>query len=50
MSDDEESWFHNYYRCDDCGEAWEDEWSCVCNDRCGTCNKEIEPYKSEDLT
>lgn len=38
----------NHYQCP-CGEEWEDSWSCMCNDRCPSCNKEIEPYASEDL-
>ncbi|HHV49175.1 MAG TPA: hypothetical protein GXX56_09500 [Rhodocyclaceae bacterium] len=37
----------NYYRCP-CGEAWEDEWESACNDKCPRCNKEIEPYISDD--
>lgn len=40
--------FLNHYR--HCGEEWSEEWSCMCNDRCPVCNKEIEPYESEDLT
>jgi hypothetical protein len=48
MTTDEELWFRNYYRCD-CGEEWEDEWSCTCNDRCPACRTETEPYNSEDL-
>ncbi|HEX3861275.1 MAG TPA: hypothetical protein VHY35_06235 [Stellaceae bacterium] len=49
MSDDEEPRFRNHYHCDDCDEEWDDEWSCMCNDKCPSCNKEIEPYKSDDL-
>jgi hypothetical protein len=29
-----------------CRQEWEDEWSCMCNDRCPVCNREIEPYAS----
>lgn len=36
----------NYYKCP-CGEEWQDNWTCACNDRCPKCNKEIEPYASE---
>lgn len=36
----------NHYECD-CGYTWQDEWSCMCNDRCPECNKEIEPYQSD---
>ena len=44
--------YRNFYHCDaeDCDNpAWEDEWSCMCNDKCPSCNAEIEPYKSKDL-
>lgn len=37
----------NYYLCP-CGEAWDDQHDTCCNDRCGACNKEIEPYISDD--
>ena len=37
----------NHYLCP-CGTEWEDVWSCGCNDRCPNCNKEIEPYASDD--
>lgn len=37
----------NFYRCP-CGEEWEDSSDCSCNDRCPVCNKEIEPYKTEE--
>lgn len=37
--------WENHYRCD-CGEEWTDEWSCQCNDRCSSCNSEIEPHQS----
>lgn len=39
--------WRNYYLCP-CGNEWEDEWDASCNDKCGTCNKEIEPYISDD--
>lgn len=41
--------FLNHYRCP-CGAEWSDEWSCMCNDLCPVCDKEIEPYDSEDLS
>ncbi len=41
-------WFRNYYR--HCGQEWQDEHDCMCNDKCPVCNKEIEPYTSDDLT
>jgi hypothetical protein len=43
------TWFRNSYRCDQCGEGWEDEWDCACNDRCPKCNAEIEPFESEEI-
>ena len=42
--------YRNFYRCPDDGTEWQDEWSCMCDDRCPVCNAEIEPYESEDLT
>lgn len=42
----EDRQFVNKYRCP-CGHEWEDQWDCKCNDRCPTCDKEIEPYESE---
>jgi hypothetical protein len=44
------AWYLNNYRCDECDVDWEDEWSCMCNDRCPTCDYEIEPYDSDDLS
>lgn len=46
MKNNETHIFQNSYKCD-CGEEWEDNWSCACNDRCPSCNKEIEPYESK---
>lgn len=45
-NDGQDSWT-NYYLCP-CGEEWEDKWDCQCNDHCPKCNKEIEPYISDD--
>jgi hypothetical protein len=39
----------NYYRCT-CGKRWIDLWNCMCNDRCPECRKEIEPYRSDDVS
>ena len=39
--------FQNRYR--HCDQIWIDVWSCMCNDRCPICNKEIEPFYSEEL-
>jgi hypothetical protein len=36
-----------HYRCPDDGTEWAMSWSCICDDRCPTCNHEIEPYKTE---
>src|SRR6266705_3598947 len=41
--------FINHYQCPDDGTEWTDRWSCACNDKCPTCNKEIEPYESEEI-
>lgn len=41
-------WYRNHYKCP-CGCEWDDEWSCMCNDRCPDCNAEIEPYESEEI-
>lgn len=40
--------FRNRYHCP-CGEAWESEWDCLCNDKCQKCGKEIEPYQSQEI-
>jgi len=42
-------WYVNHYRCSECGTEWDDEWDCMCNDRCPKCNAEIEPYASEEV-
>jgi len=36
------------YKCT-CGEKWEMEHDCCCNDRCPKCDTEIEPHNLEDL-
>lgn len=38
----------NFYECP-CGTSWQDLWSCACNDRCPTCNREIEPSNSKTV-
>jgi len=45
---EQETIWQNKYECSECGERWEDEWSCPCNDRCPCCNAEIEPYESTE--
>lgn len=37
----------NHYLCP-CGEEWSDEHDATCNDRCPVCDKEIEPFISDD--
>lgn len=39
----------NHYYCEECDVAWDDRWSCMCNDKCPECNREIEPTESEEL-
>jgi hypothetical protein len=46
----DEGRFVNYYKCPEDGTTWAMTWSCMCDDRCPTCNREIVPYKSHDLT
>ena len=42
------SQFINHYQCPDDGTKWTMVWSCMCDDRCPSCDHEIVPYKSED--
>lgn len=42
-------WFLNRYKCEQCSFVWDDEWSCMCNDRCPECDIEMTPYASLDL-
>ena len=41
--------YRNYYKCPYDHTQWQDEWTCMCNDRCPECNAEIEPYESEEI-
>ena len=41
-------WFRKHYTCP-CGTDWYDEWDCLCNDRCPSCNAEIEPDDYEAI-
>ncbi len=41
--------FVNHYHCPRCYTRWSSSDSCTCNDRCPTCNVEIEPHESEDI-
>ena len=45
------AWFLNHYKCRQCGQAWEDEWSCMCDDECPHCGaRDASPVKSDNLT
>lgn len=46
--DEDEARFTNRYYCKECDLEWEMTWSCMCNDKCPRCTREIEPYESED--
>jgi hypothetical protein len=41
--------FVNSYHCEPCGESWDDEWSCACDDECPACGKAYSPEESKDL-
>ena len=41
--------FRNYYCCPREETNWHDDWYHTCNDRCPTCDLEVEPYLSEDV-
>jgi len=42
--------YRNFYKCERCGEKWEDEWSSMSDDECPKCKaKNMTPYKSEEL-
>jgi len=42
-----EHYINHYNHCDT---EWEDDADSMCNDRCPVCDKEIEPYSSEEIT
>ena len=45
------AWFRYHYHCSDCGEEWDDEWSCSCDDDCPECrSRHWSPVSSDDLT
>jgi predicted nucleic acid-binding Zn-ribbon protein len=45
------AWYRNHYDCYRCGEGWDDEWSCMCDDDCPNCGaRHCSPTESEDLT
>ena len=41
-------WFRKHHACP-CSTDWWDEWDCLCNDRCPTCEAEIEPDEHEAI-
>jgi hypothetical protein len=41
--------YKNYYKCDKCGQEWEDMWDSTCDDECPNCGTEMTPYESEDI-
>ena len=42
--------FCNFYRCERCGNEWEDVWSATCDNDCRACGaRHMSPYRSEDL-
>ena len=43
-------WFLNEYYCVDCDLAWDDEWSCGCDDRCPSCDVVWETLRSTAIT
>lgn len=49
ISNTDRKWYRNTYECP-CGSSWEDEWDCMCDDRCPSCNTACSPSKSEELT
>jgi hypothetical protein len=38
----------NHYECIRCHHFWSDEWDCMCDDRCPSCDLEMTPYLSYD--
>lgn len=36
----------NIYECPDCGNVWEDRWSCQCDDECADCGASVAPEHS----
>lgn len=40
--------FMNHYECP-CGNAWQDNWSECCDDKCAACGRAVSPSKSDDL-
>lgn len=43
------AWYLKQYQCTECGETWEDEWDCLCDDRCPSCGAAMEPQSWEEV-
>jgi hypothetical protein len=41
------AWFLVKYKCEQCDETWEQEWSCCCDDECPSCGVNHEAINSE---
>ncbi len=41
-------WYEKHYACPGCSTQWTDGWSCLCDDRCPTCDLESSPVSWED--
>jgi len=37
------------YKCDECGNFWEDSWDSFCDDECGECGNNCSPIETIDL-
>lgn len=42
-------WFIKRYHCPECDTSWQDEWDCLCNDKCYGCGREYEPEEWEEV-
>lgn len=40
--------YRNFYECP-CGTEWTDEWDCMCDDRCPSCNTSCSPSDSIEI-
>lgn len=49
MSLNDETGWRNFYRCPQCKNEWDDEWSSIVNDDCPICGcRHVEPHMSEE--
>jgi hypothetical protein len=44
VEDQDEPRYTNHYLCPTDRVRWDAHWSCMCNDRCPTCNAIVEPF------